>query len=77
MDYCIYLMVSGSSFIILVLYVDGIWLARKDIGLLHETKRMLSETFEMKHLGEASFMLNIKIQRYVSRFIGFVSEDLH
>ena len=36
-DQCIYLKVSGSKFIILVLYVDDILLASNDLGLLHET----------------------------------------
>ena len=37
-DRCIYLKVSGSKFIFLVLYVDDILLASSDIGLLHDTK---------------------------------------
>lgn len=45
----------------LVLYVDDILLATNDKGMLHETKRFLSKHFEMKDLGEASFMLGIEI----------------
>ena len=37
-DQCIYLKVSGSKFIIQVLYVFDILLASNDLGLLHETK---------------------------------------
>ncbi|PKI75041.1 hypothetical protein CRG98_004515 [Punica granatum] len=37
-DQCIYLKVSGSKFIFLVLYVDDILLASSDLGLLEETK---------------------------------------
>ncbi|KAF8398856.1 hypothetical protein HHK36_014720 [Tetracentron sinense] len=36
---------------------------RSDLGLLHETKKMLSANFEMKDLGEASFVLGIEICR--------------
>nr|KYP40054.1 Retrovirus-related Pol polyprotein from transposon TNT 1-94 [Cajanus cajan] len=47
-DRCIYLKVSGSKFIFLVLYVDDILLATNDLGLLTETKKFLSRNFEMK-----------------------------
>ena len=50
---------SGRKFIILVLYVDDILLASSDVGLLHETKRFLSSKFDMKDLGNASFVLGI------------------
>jgi hypothetical protein len=40
-DQCIYLKVSGSKYIFLVLYVDDILLASSDLGLLHETKQFL------------------------------------
>ncbi|RVW80762.1 Retrovirus-related Pol polyprotein from transposon TNT 1-94 [Vitis vinifera] len=59
-DQCIYLKFSGSKFIILVLYVDDILLASSDVGLLHETKRFLSSKFDMKDLGDASFVLGDK-----------------
>lgn len=41
-DDCIYHKFSRSKFIFLVLYVDDILLASNNIGLLHETKRFLS-----------------------------------
>ena len=63
MDHCIYLKVSGSNFIFLILYVDDILLAGNNLGLLHDTKNFLSRSFEMKDLGEASFVLGIEIHR--------------
>ncbi|CAL1361871.1 unnamed protein product [Linum trigynum] len=62
-DRCIYLKISGSKFIILVLYVDDILLATNDLGLLHQTKEFLSKNFEMKDLGEASYVIGIEIFR--------------
>jgi hypothetical protein len=62
-DQCIYLKVSGSKVIFLVLYVDDILLASSDLGLLHETKQFLSQNFEMKDLGEASYVIGIEIHR--------------
>ncbi|XP_050229335.2 beta-galactosidase 15-like [Mercurialis annua] len=66
---CVYHKFSGSRFIFLVLYVDDILLASSDIELLHETKKFLSKHFEMKDLGEASFVLGIQIHRDRSRGI--------
>ena len=68
-DDCIYHKFSGSKYIFLVLYVDDIMLATEDIGLLHQTKRLLSKQFEMKDLDDASFVLGIHIYRDHSRGI--------
>ena len=62
-DRCIHMKVSGSSFIFLVLYVVDILLATNDTNLLAETKLMLCNHLDMKDLGEASFVLGIKIVR--------------
>ena len=58
-----YLKVSGSKIIFLVLYVDDILLASNDLGLLHETKQFLSQNFEVKDLGEASYVIGIDIHK--------------
>ena len=68
-DDCIYHKFSGSKHIYLVLYVDDILLATNDIGMLHETNRLLSKKFEMKYLGDASYVLGIQIRRDRSRGI--------
>ena len=62
-DRCIYLKVSGSKFIFLILYVDDILLATNDLHLLYETKRFLSNNFEMKDMGEATYVIGIEIFR--------------
>ncbi|RVW34940.1 Retrovirus-related Pol polyprotein from transposon TNT 1-94 [Vitis vinifera] len=53
----------GVVIYFLVLYVDDILLASNDSDLLFETKHMLSTHFDMKDLGEASYVLGIKILR--------------
>ena len=58
---CIYLKVSRSKVIFLILYIDDILLATNDLDLLHETKKFLSNNFEMKDMGEASFVIGIEI----------------
>ena len=68
-EHCVYHKFSGSKFIFLLLYVDDILLATNDIGLLHDTKKFLTSQFEMKDLGNASFVLGIQIHRDRSRGI--------
>ena len=62
-DECLYLKICGSQFIILLLYVDDILLASSDLGMLHETKAFLPKHFEMKDMGDASYVLGIEITR--------------
>ncbi|KAD6795308.1 hypothetical protein E3N88_06204 [Mikania micrantha] len=67
-DQCIYLKMSGSKFVILVLYVNDILLASNNLGMLYDSKRLLSANFDMKDLGEASYVIGIEIHR--NRSIG-------
>ena len=60
---CVFHKFSGSKSIFLVLYVNDMLIARNDVGLLHDTKRFLKRNFEMKDLGDASFVLEIEIVR--------------
>jgi hypothetical protein len=41
--------------------VDDILLASNDVRLIQETKGILSSNFDMKDLGEASYVLGIQI----------------
>jgi hypothetical protein len=62
-DNCIYAKFKNRKFIFLVLYVDDILLASSYVHLLLETKDFLSSHFDMKDLGEASYVLEIEIRR--------------
>ena len=53
--------VSGSKVIFPIMYVDDILLATNNLGLFHETKKFLSSNFEMKDMGEASYVIGMKI----------------
>jgi len=59
-DRCIYIKSKGGKLIILVLYVDDILLGCNDKNMLHETKNFLSSYFDMKDLGEASYVLALR-----------------
>ena len=60
---CIFKKVSGSAVVFLVLYVDDILLIGNDIPMMTTVKLWLSKEFFMKDLGEASFILEIKVYR--------------
>jgi hypothetical protein len=47
----------------LLLYVDDILLAGNDMDSIVTTKKWLSSTFEIKDMGEANFVLGVKITR--------------
>ncbi|KAL0444284.1 UNVERIFIED_CONTAM: Retrovirus-related Pol polyprotein from transposon TNT 1-94 [Sesamum latifolium] len=59
--------ISGSSVVYLVLYVDDILLIGNDVKMLGDIKAWLSTQFSMKDMGEASYILGIKIYRDRSR----------
>jgi hypothetical protein len=68
---CMYKKVSGSSVAFLILYVDDILLIGNDTELSKSLKDYLNSKFSMKDLGEAAYILGIKIYRdRLRRFIG-------
>jgi hypothetical protein len=76
-DNCIYAKFKNEKFIFLVLYVDGILLASSDVHLLLEIKSFLSSQFDMKDLGEASYVLGIEIHRDRERAIRTFAKVIH
>ena len=60
---CVYKKVSGSTITFLVLYVDDI-LIGNDVGAMSSIKVWLSSHFASKDLGEASYILGIKLFRH-------------
>jgi len=76
-DRYIYLKVNGSKVIFLILYVDDILLATNDVGLLHETKKFLYNNFEMKDMGEVSYVIWIEIFRNRSQGLLGLSQKIY
>ena len=66
-DHCMYIKRSNNYFIILSLYVDDILIVGNDKKLIDVTKKWLSSNFEMKDMGEANYVLGIKILRDLSK----------
>ncbi|GJR37681.1 retrotransposon protein, putative, ty1-copia subclass [Tanacetum coccineum] len=68
---CVYQKASGSYVAILILYVDDILLMGNNIPMLQDVKSYLGRSFAMKDLGDAAYILGIKIYRDRSkRLIG-------
>ena len=74
---CVYKKVSGSNIVFLVLYVDDILLIGNDKPLLESTKAWLGNNFSMKDLGEAAYILGIKITRDRSRRMLKLSQNTY
>ncbi|GJR87805.1 retrotransposon protein, putative, ty1-copia subclass, partial [Tanacetum coccineum] len=58
---CVYLKASGSNVSFLVLYVDDILIMGNNITMLQDFKSWFCKCFSMKDLGEAAYILRIKI----------------
>ena len=60
---CVYKRHQDKVVIFLVLYVDDILLIGNDVGVMSLVKIWLSGQFDIKNLGEASYILGIKLCR--------------
>ncbi|KAK0593865.1 hypothetical protein LWI29_000530 [Acer saccharum] len=60
---CVYKRIKGDKLVFLILYVDDILLIGNDVGVLTSVKEWLAKQFDMKDLGEASFILGIQVIR--------------
>ena len=61
-DKCVYYRYGGGG-VILCLYVDDILIFGSSLKVIEEVKGFLTNNFEMKDLGEANVILNIKLLR--------------
>jgi hypothetical protein len=73
----VYKKVSGSTVVFLVLYVDDILLIENDIPIMEAIKSSLRKSFSMKDLGEATYILDIKIYRDRSKRLTGLSQDAY
>ncbi|KAK8655659.1 hypothetical protein V6N13_108231 [Hibiscus sabdariffa] len=74
---CVYKKFSGSIVSFLILYVDDILIIGNDIPTLQSIKTWLSSCFSMKDLGEASYVLGVKIYRDRSRRLLGLSQSTY
>jgi hypothetical protein len=62
-DTCVYYRYGGGESVMLCLYVDDILIFVSNLNVIEEVTNLLSSNFEMKDLGEADVILNIKLVR--------------
>jgi hypothetical protein len=60
-DQCVYYHHGGGQGVILCLYVDDILIFGTSLDMINEVKTFLCQSFDMKKLGEADVILNIKL----------------
>ncbi|KAK8697812.1 hypothetical protein V6N13_113953 [Hibiscus sabdariffa] len=74
---CVCKKFSGSIVSFLILYVDDILIIGNDIPTLQSIKTWLSSCFSMKDLGEAAYILGVKIYRDRSRRLLGLSQSTY
>nr|AAS01945.1 putative polyprotein [Oryza sativa Japonica Group] len=74
---CVYKKISGSALVFLILYVDDILLIGNDIPMLESVNISLKNSFSMKDLGEAAYILGIRIYRDGSKRLIGLSESTY
>ena len=62
-DKCVYYHFGGGQGVIMCLYVDDILIFGTNLYVIEEVKNFLSQSFEMKDMGVADVILNIKLLR--------------
>ncbi|KAL0283563.1 UNVERIFIED_CONTAM: Retrovirus-related Pol polyprotein from transposon TNT 1-94 [Sesamum radiatum] len=76
-DHCVYVKRSVKNFFILSLYVDDILLAGNNMEMIVATQKWLSSAFEMKDMGEAEYILGVKIHRDCSKKLLSLSQETY
>ena len=62
-DKCIYSKYENNTSVVICLYVDDMLIFGTSLEVVCETKKFLGSKFDMKDLGEADVILEIKIIR--------------
>jgi hypothetical protein len=62
-DSCVYYRYGRGEAVMLCLYVDDILIFGPNLNMIEEVKKLLSSNFDIKDLGEADVILNIKLIR--------------
>ena len=73
-DHCVYIKQYKDKYALLSLYVDDILIARNNLEFVQTIKRWLSSTFEMKYMGETSYILGVNIHRDRSKRLVALSQ---
>ena len=62
-DKCAYSKKFGEAHVLVCLYVDDMLILGTTMDVINKTKKMLTNNFDMKDMGEADVILGMKISR--------------
>ena len=62
-DYSFFTYAKGSSFTVLLVYVDDIFLTGNDPGCIADLKHLLDTKFGLKDLGSLKYFLGLEVAR--------------
>ena len=62
-DHYVYIKRSKDKFLVLSLYVDDLLMIGNNVEYIKEIKGWLSSKFEMKDMGEATYILGVNISK--------------
>ena len=74
-DYCVYIKQHWDKYALLSLYVHDILIVGHYLDFFQTIRRWLSSTFEMKDMGETSYILRVKIHRDRSKRLVALSQE--
>ncbi|MCO5614707.1 hypothetical protein L7F22_068991 [Adiantum nelumboides] len=75
-DHCLYTrQAKDGSLIILILYVDDMLLAGRQMAEISALKSTMAKVFDMKDMGDASHILGMHIQRDRSKKMLYLSQE--
>ena len=58
---CVYKQIKGIKVVFIILYVDDLLIIVNDVELMTNIKNWLAKQFQMKDLGEESYVLRTKL----------------
>ena len=73
-DFCVYAVYDGASRVLLLLFVDDMFVIGRMTNLINIAKSFLHSRFKMKDLGAATFLLGMEIRRLPGGDIQLVQE---
>ena len=74
MNHASMLRAANGGLVVLILYVDDMLIAGRQLAEISALKSKMAKAFDMKDMGEASHILGMRIQRDRSKKILYLSQ---
>lgn len=63
LDHSIFINKQGTNISIILIYVDGMLVTGRNLGLIEDTKSLLQKAFKIKDLGALKYFLGMEFSR--------------